>query len=190
MQTFNSVEEVTKYAAKKMNMAVDTTKHEFSQVRTGRASSAIVEHLHVEYYGAQTPLKQLATISAPEPRLIVIQPFDMTALGNIEKAILSSDLGLNPSNDGKIIRIPVPPLTEERRDELDKFIKKISEEHRVSVRNTRREANEAIKKLEKDHTITEDDCRKGLEKIQKITDEQIKHIDDLLKHKEQEIYEV
>jgi len=190
MQSFSTIDEVVKYCNHKMNLSVDTTKQEFSHVRTGRASSAIVEHVTVEYYGANTPLKQLATISSPEPRLLVIQPYDMTSLTNIEKAILTADLGLNPSNDGKIIRIPIPALTEERRNELDKFIKKVAEEHRVSVRNTRREANEAIKKLEKGHTITEDDCRKTLDKIQKITDDHTKHIDDLLKHKEQEIYEV
>lgn len=190
MQGCTTVDQVIKQCTQKMNLAVDTTKQEFSHVRTGRASSAIVEHVMVEYYGANTPLKQLATISSPEPRLLIIQPYDMSSLANIEKAILSADLGLNPSNDGKIIRIPIPALTEERRNELDKYIKKVAEEHRVSVRNIRREANEVIKKLEKEHTITEDDCRKTLEKVQKITDEHIKHIDDLLKHKEQEIYEV
>jgi ribosome recycling factor len=190
MQNCNTLDQVIKQCSHKMDLAVDTTKQEFSHVRTGRASSAIVEHVMVEYYGAHTPLRQLATISTPEPRLLIIQPFDMSSLSNIEKAILSADLGLNPSNDGKIIRIPIPALTEERRNELDKYIKKVAEEHRVSVRNIRREANEMIKKLEKEHTVTEDDCRKNLDKVQKITDEHIKHIDDLLKHKEQEIYEV
>lgn len=190
MQSLGSVDEVIKQCKNKMSLSVDTTKQDFSQVRTGRASSAIVDHIAVDYYGAHTPLKQLATVSTPEPRLLVIQPFDMTALANIEKAIRASDLGLNPGNDGKVIRIPIPALTEERRNELDKFIKKIAEEHRVSVRNVRREANEAVKKLEKAHTITEDDCKKAHDKIQKITDEHIKHIDELLKHKEVEIYEV
>ncbi len=190
MNSFSSSDDVVKYCKNKMDMSVDTTKQEFSSVRTGRASSAIIENVTVEYYGAHTPLKQLATISTPEARMLVVQPFDMTSIANIEKAILASDLGLNPGNDGKIIRVPVPALTEERRNELDKYIKKIAEEHRVSVRNVRREANDAVKKLEKAHTIAEDDCKKALEKIQKITDEHIKHIDDLLKHKEVEIFEV
>jgi ribosome recycling factor len=190
MSSFKSSDEVIKHFTKKMSLSVDTTKHDFSQVRTGRASTAMVEHIHVEYYGANTPLKQLATISTPEARMLVIQPFDLTSLSNIEKAIRASELGLNPSNDGKIIRVPVPALTQERRTELDKFIKKVAEEHRVSVRNTRREANEAIKKLEKEGIVTEDDCKKSLDKIQKATDEHIKQIDELLKHKEVEIYEV
>lgn len=190
MQSLNSVDAIKKETQNRMSKAVDTTKHEFSQVRTGRASSAIVEHIIVEYYGAHTPLKQLANITVPEARTVVIQPWDASALGSIEKAILASDLGLNPTNDGKIIRISIPALTEERRKELDKYVKKISEEHRVSVRNIRREANEAVKKLQKDSSITEDDAHKATDSIQKITDEHIKHIDELLKHKEQEIFEV
>lgn len=190
MLALSTVNEIVKECDKRMQKAVDTTKTDFAQVRTGRASSAIVEHIHVDYYGAHTPLKQLANITCPEPRLVVIQPWDQSSLQAIEKAIQTSDLGLNPANDGKIIRIPIPPLTEERRQELDKFIKKVSEEHRISVRNARREANEAVKKLQKEHKITEDDERKGADEIQKITDKHIKHIDDLLKHKEQEIFEV
>lgn len=190
MQSCTSVSEVLTECDKQMQKAVDTTKHEFSQVRTGRASTAIVEHIHVEYYGSSTPLKQLANISVPEPRTVVIQPWDTTGIGNIEKALLASDLGLNPNNDGKIIRISIPPLTEERRKELDKFIKKISEEHRISVRNIRRDANEVLKKMQKQSVVTEDDERKGLDDIQKLTDKHIKHIDELLKHKEKEIYEI
>ncbi|MBU1862353.1 MAG: ribosome recycling factor [Candidatus Omnitrophica bacterium] len=186
----NSSSEILKECNKVMQKSVETTKQEFSHVRTGRASSAIVEHVNVEYYGAHTPLKQLATISTPEPRLLVIQPWDLSCINDVERAILKSDLGLNPSNDGKIIRIPIPPLTEERRNELDKYIKKVSEEHRVSVRNIRREANERLKKLQKDHQITEDDSRKSIDEVQKLTDKHIKHIDELLKHKEQEIFEV
>ncbi len=190
MQDFNTVAEVLKQTDSQMQKSVDTTKHDFSQVRTGRASSAIVEHINVEYYGAITPLKQLATISAPEPRMVVIQPFDISSIVNIEKAISSADLGLNPSNDGKIVRVPIPPLTEERRNDLDKYIKKVAEEHRISVRNNRREANEVIKKMQKDQKTTEDDARRGTDEVQKLTDKHIKHIDELLKHKEGEIYEV
>jgi len=190
MQTLDSPSALLKECDKRMQKAVETTKKDFSQVRTGRASSAIVEHINVSYYGAHTPLKQLATISTPEPRLLVIQPWDISSLGDVEKAILASDLGLNPNNDGKIIRIPIPPLTEERRNELDKYIKKVSEEHRVSVRNARREANDVLKKLQKDHKITEDECHKTIDDVQKLTDKHIKHIDELLKHKETEIFEV
>ncbi len=190
MQTLTKPSEILKECDRHMQRAVETTKNEFSRVRTGRASSAIVEHINVDYYGANTPLKQLATISTPEPRMIVIQPWDLSCIGNVEKAILSSDLGLNPSNDGKVIRIPIPSLTEERRNELDKFIKKVSEEHRISVRNSRRDANEVLKKLQKDHKITEDECHKTIDEVQKLTDKHIKHIEELLKHKEQEIYEV
>lgn len=190
MQSLGSVSEIMKECKDRMQKAVETTKTDFSQVRTGRASSALVESIMVDYYGATTPLKQLANISVPEARTIVIQPWDVSALESVEKAIIASELGLNPNNDGKIIRINVPSLTEERRDELDKYIKKLAEEHRVSVRNIRREANEAAKKLQKDSTITEDDARKATDDIQKLTDESIKQIDELLKHKEKEIYEV
>ena len=190
MQNLSSIAEIIKYTDKQMNKSVETTKSDFSQVRTGRASSAIVEHINVDYYGAHTPLKQLANISVPEARLVVIQPYDVSAISSIEKAINTSDLGLNPNNDGKVIRIAIPPLTEERRNDLDKYIKRLAEEHRVSVRNIRRDANETIKKLQKEHLVTEDDAHRGNDEIQKITDKHIKHIDELLKHKETEIYEV
>ena len=190
MQTLDSPSAILKECDKQMQRAVETTKTEFSHLRTGRASSAIVEHINVNYYGAHTPLRQLATISTPEPRLLVIQPWDISCMGDVEKAILASDLGLNPNNDGKVIRIPIPPLTEERRAELDKFIKKVSEEHRISVRNARREAHEVLKKLQKDHKITEDEYHKTMDEVQKLTDKHIEHIDELLKRKEQEIFEV
>ena len=190
MQSLDSVNAILKETKSRMGKAVETTKADFAQVRTGRASSAIVENVFVDYYGSSTPLKQLANITCPEPRTIVIQPWDMTALPAIEKGIQMSELGLNPNNDGKLIRITVPELTEERRRELDKYIKKLSEEHRVSVRNVRREANDALKKLQKDSTITEDESRKAVDEVQRVTDENIKHIDELLKHKEKEIFEV
>ncbi len=190
MENLETVSDILKYCEKQMTKSVETTKSDFAQVRTGRASSAIVEHISVEYYGAHTPLKKLATISVPEPRLIVIQPYDVSAISNMEKAIASADMGLNPNNDGKVIRIQIPPLTEERRNDLDRYIKKIAEEHRISVRNVRREANDVVKRLQKEHLITEDDAHKAMEDIQKITDRHIKEIDELLNHKEAEIYEV
>jgi ribosome recycling factor len=190
MLTLNTVGEIVRECEHRMVKAVETTKVEFSHIRTGRASTALVENISVECYGSHMPLKQMATISTPDPKLVAIQPWDVSILHNIEKAIQAAGTGLNPQNDGRIIRIAIPALTEERRGELDKLIKKISEEHRISVRNIRREANEGLKKLEKEHKVTEDDMRKGVEDIQKITDKQIKHIDELLKHKEKEIFEV
>jgi ribosome recycling factor len=160
------------------------------KIRTGRASTGLLEHITVDYYGATTPLIQLATLSAPEPRLLVIQPFDRGAMGEIEKAILKSDLGLTPSNDGKVIRIPIPQLTEERRKELVKHVKKIAEEYRVSVRNHRRVAIEHLKEAEKKKEITADDSKHGHERIQKITDDFIGRIDKTVKAKEEEVMAV
>jgi len=160
------------------------------KLRTGRASTALLEHVVVEYYGATTPLNQLATLSAPEPRLLVIQPFDRSAMGDIEKAILKADLGLTPNNDGKIIRIPIPHLTEERRKELVKHVKKIGEEFRVSLRNHRRDAIERLKESEKKKEITADDFKHGQDRVQKITDDFIGRIDKVVKAKEEEVMEV
>ena len=172
---------------KRMNAALDHLKHELAGVRTGRATTGILDPVHVEAYGSRMPLNQLANLSIPEPTMIVAQPFDPSQLGAIEKAIRASDLGLNPSNDGKVVRIPIPPLTEERRKELSRHVHKMSEEGRNGVRLVRRDANERLKKLLKDHKISEDDERKGLDEVQKITDNHIKTIDDLQKKKDQEL---
>lgn len=175
---------------KEMDGSVGALRKELTKLRTGRASTALLEHIVAEYYGASTPLNQLATLSAPEPRLLVIQPFDRSAMGEIEKAILKSDLGLTPSNDGKIIRIPIPQLTEERRKELVKHVKKIAEEYRVSVRNHRRVAIEQLKEFEKKKEITVDDAKHGQDRVQKITDDFISRIDKVVKAKEEEVMAV
>jgi ribosome recycling factor len=175
---------------KEMDQSVGALRKELAKVRTGRASTALLEHIVVDYYGATTPLNQLATLSAPEPRLLVVQPYDNTAMGNIEKAILKSDLGLTPNNDGKIIRVPIPQLTEERRKELVKHVKKIGEEFRVSVRNHRRVAVEHLKEAEKRKEITADDSKHGHDRVQKATDDSIGRIDKIIKTKEEEIMEV
>src|SRR6188474_2251030 len=172
---------------KRMKAAIDHLQHEFGGVRTGRASVTILDNVHVEAYGSKMPLNQVAGLSIPEPTLIVAQPFDPSQLGAIEKAIRSAGLGLNPANDGKVVRIPLPALTEERRKELSKHVHKLSEEGRNSVRQVRRDANDRLKKLLKDHMISEDDERKGLEEVQKINDNHIKHIDDLQKKKDSEL---
>ena len=175
---------------KEMDGSVNALRKELTKLRTGRASTALLEHINVDYYGASTPLNQLATLSAPEPRLLVIQPFDRGAMAEIERAILKSDLGLTPNNDGKIIRIPIPQLTEDRRKELVKHVKKIAEEYRVSVRNHRRLAIEQLKESEKKKEITADDVKHGQDRVQKITDEFIGRIDKIIKAKEDEVMEV
>jgi len=172
---------------KEMDESLGALRKELTKLRTGRASTALLEHIVVEYYGASTPLNQLATVSAPEARLLVIQPFDRTAMGEIEKAILKSDLGLTPNNDGKVIRIPIPQLTEERRKELVKHVKKVAEEYRVSVRNHRRVAIEHLKEAEKKKEITADDAKHGQDRVQKITDDFIGRIDKVVKAKEDEV---
>mgnify|MGYP001320517953 CR=1 FL=1 len=174
-------------AQKEMDGSVAVLRKDLTKLRTGRASTALLEHITVEYYGASTPLHQLATLSAPEPRLLVIQPFDRAAMTEIEKAILKSDLGLNPNNDGKVIRIPIPALTEERRKDLVKHVKKIAEEYRVSVRNHRRVAVEQLKEAEKKKEITADEAKHGLDRVQKITDDFIGRIDKIVKAKEDEV---
>ena len=172
---------------KRMNAALDHVKHELAGVRTGRASVTILDGVHVEAYGSRMPLNQLAGLSVPEPSLIVAQPFDPSLLGTIEKAIRASDLGLNPANDGKVVRIPIPSLTEERRKELSRHVHKLTEESRNSIRQVRRDANERLKKLLKDHKISEDDEKKGLDEVQKLTDSHIKQMDDLQKKKDTEL---
>jgi ribosome recycling factor len=171
----------------KMKKTLESTQREFSIIRTGRASTALVDGLKVDYYGAPTPLKQVAAISTPDARLIVVQPWDKNALAEIEKSILKSDIGITPTNDGKVIRLAVPPLTQERRAELDKILKKIAEDGRISLRTARHSAIEHIRKLEKDKAITEDDKFKSQDDIQKLTDKHIKDIDNLLASKEKEI---
>ncbi len=179
-----------KEAAERMGKAVAAVSHEFAGVRTGRASGGILEKVMVEYYGAQTPLLQLASVSVPEPQTLVVSPYDKTALGAIEKAIRSADLGFNPSNDGAVVRVPFPPLTEERRRDLVKVCRGYAEEGRVAVRNVRRDANESFKRQEKDHAISQDELHRLEAEVQKATDRHIADIDELLKRKEAEIMEV
>ena len=172
---------------KRMHAALEHVRHELAGVRSGRASVTILDGVHVEAYGAKMPLNQLAGLSVPEPALIVAQPFDPSQLSAIEKAIRASDLGLNPQNDGKVVRIPIPALTEERRKELSRHVHKLTEEGRNAVRQVRRDANDRLKKLLKDHKISEDDEKKGLDQVQKITDDHIRQVDELQKKKDQEL---
>ncbi len=172
---------------KRMDAALEHVKHELAGVRTGRASVTILDGVLVDAYGSKMPLNQLAGLSVPEPTMILAQPFDPSQLSAIEKAIRSSDLGLNPSNDGKVVRIPIPSLTEERRKELSRHVHRLTEEGRNAVRQVRRDANERLKKLLKDHKISEDDERKGLDDIQKLTDTHVKLIDDAQKKKDAEL---
>jgi ribosome recycling factor len=178
------------HAEENMAKAVTALSHEFSTVRTGRASGALLERISIEYYGAPTPLLQLAGVSTPEPQLLVISPYDKSIIGAIEKAILASDLGLNPSNDGSVIRVPFPAPNEERRRELVKLCHGYAEQARVAVRSARRDANDSFKKQEKDSQIGQDEARRGEEQVQKRTDAFVAQIDELLKKKEQEIMEV
>ena len=180
-------QEVIDECKKEMEKATAALRKDLSRVRTGRASTGLLEGLTVEYYGARTPLNQIAGLSAPDPRLLVVQPFDKSVIGEIERAILRSDLGLTPQNDGKIIRIPVPELTEERRRELVKHVRKIAEEFRVSLRNHRRDGIEMLKEMEKDKDISEDERRHGQERIEALTKQYVEKIDSILEAKEQEI---
>ncbi len=173
----------------KMNKSINVLKRELSKIRTGRASTALLEDIMIECYDTEMPLKQVASISVPESRLILIQPWDKSIIGNIEKGILKSELGLTPVNDGKVIRVPIPPLTEERRKELVKLVKKVGEEIKVAIRNNRREANEMFKELKNEKEISEDDYRRALNEVQKITDEFIEKVNKLVNEKEKEIME-
>ncbi len=183
------LEETYNQLKKKMGASLDVFRKNLGGIRTGRAAASLLDGISVNYYGTPTPLKQVATISIPESRLISIQPWDVSILKEIEKAILASDLGLTPNNDGKIIRLPIPPLTQERRQELVKIVKRISEDTKVAVRNIRREGNEQLKKAEKAKNVTEDECRKGIDQIQKITDDCIKNVDEISEKKEKEVLE-
>lgn len=183
------IESVYEDTRENMEKAIAALKKDLKRVRTGRASLSLLDGIKVDYYGTLTPLNQLATLAAPESRLLTIQPWDATVIKEIEKAILKSDLGLTPSSDGKLVRIAIPPLTEQRRKELVKVVNKICEEYKVSVRNIRRDANELVKEMKKEGDIAEDDAFRSQEKIQKITDDHIQLIDACYKEKEKEILE-
>lgn len=183
------LEEVKEEIEDKMQSSLETLRKELMGIRTGRASLALVDGILVDYYGNPTPLKQLATLSVPESRLIVIQPWDNSLIQKMEKAILKSDLGLSPTNDGRLIRISIPPLTEERRKQLVKVVKKMGEENKIAIRNVRRDGNEQLKEFEKEKEITEDELHKGQEEVQKITNKFIAKIDELVSQKEKEILE-
>jgi ribosome recycling factor len=174
----------------RMEKAVEDFRKAMAGTRTGRASVHMLDSVSVDYYGSQMPLNQIASVHAPEPQLITVQPFDPTALAGIEKSIRTSDLGLNPMNDGKIIRVPIPPLTEERRREMVKHLHKVLEEHRTAIRNIRRDGNESIKKALKDKKITEDEEKRAMEEIQRLTDDEIKKMEDMSKAKEKEVMEI
>jgi ribosome recycling factor len=188
--SFNSIKEVEGHLKARMEKAVSDLQHEMAAIRTGRASLGVLDHIRVDYYGTPTPLNQVANLHVPEPALITIQPWDVSQIGPIEKAIRTSDLGLNPANDGKIIRLPIPPLTEERRKELVKKLHGAAEHHRVSVRAIRRDGNEAVKKLLRDKKVTEDDDKKAHDEIQKLTDAYMSKIDAAAKAKEKDILEI
>jgi ribosome recycling factor len=187
---FQSVKEVNANLKSRMDKVLSDLQHDMSSIRTGRASLGILDHIRVDYYGTPTPLNQLANLHVPVPSLITLQPWDVSQIGSIEKAIRASDLGLNPSNDGKVIRLPIPPLTEERRKELVKKLHAAAEHHRVSVRNIRRDGNEAVKKLLKDKKIAEDEEKRSHDEIQKLTDVYMEKIDQASKTKEKEILEI
>jgi ribosome recycling factor len=187
---FASVRDVEAHAKTRMDKVLSDLQHDMAVIRTGRASVSIFDNIKADYYGTPTPLNQLANLHVPEPSLITIQPWDVSQIGAIEKSIRSSDLGLNPANDGKIIRVPIPPLTEERRKEIVKRLHHIAEDHRVALRNIRRDANEHLKKLLKDKTISEDEERRALDDVQKMTDGHIVKIDQASKTKEKEILEI
>ncbi len=182
--------ELYREAEERMKKSVEAVRNEFAHIRTGKASAALLDGIRVDYYGSMVPIQQVANITVPEPRLISIQPWEKNMVPVIEKAIRQSDLGLNPNNDGRVIRVPIPTLTEERRKDLVRLVHKLAEEGRVAIRNIRRDVNEKIKKMEKDHEISEDDAHRELDEIQKLTDSYIEKIDELMKLKEKEILEV
>jgi ribosome recycling factor len=190
MATMPGLKDIYAQLKSRMDKAVEDFRKAMAATRTGRASVHMLDSVNVEYYGSQMPLNQIAQVHAPEAQLITVQPFDPTSLGAIEKAIRTADLGLNPMNDGKIIRVPVPPLTEERRRDMVKHLHKILEEHRTAVRNIRRDGNDAIKRAVKDKKITEDDEKRAMEEIQRLTDDEIKKMEDMSKAKEKEVLEI
>jgi len=188
--TFKSVKEVEAHAKVRMEKVLSDLQHAMAVIRTGRASVSLLDPVKVDYYGTPSPLNQIATLHVPEPSLITVQPWDVSQIGAIEKAIRSSDLGLNPSNDGKLIRVPIPALTAERRKELVKHLHGVAEDHRVSIRNLRRDANESLKKLLKDKLISEDDDRRAHDEVQKLTDASMLKLDQAAKVKEKEVLEL
>jgi len=185
-----SEKDVIKETRPRMDSVIDDVRRKLTTVRTGRAAISLLDNVMVDYYGTPTPLTQMASVHAPEPQMLTVQPWDQTQVVPVEKAIRTADLGLNPSNDGKLVRIPIPPLTEERRKQLVKQVHEIAEDHRTAVRNIRRDANERLKKMFKDKTISEDNERDGLEEVQKLTNTFIGKIDDLAKGKEHELMSV
>ena len=185
-----SEKDVIKESRPRMEAVIDDVRKKLATIRTGRAAVSLLDTVMVEYYGTPTPLSQMASVHVPEPQMLTVQPWDQTQLGVIEKAIRAADLGLNPSNDGKLVRIPIPPLTEERRKQLAKQVHEIAEDHRTAVRNIRRDSNDRLKKLLKDKAISEDAERAGLEEVQKLTNTYIGKIDELMKTKENEILNV
>ena len=185
-----AIEDFLADAKRRMDKSIETTHHEFNSIRTGRASPALLDRVTIDYYGTPTPLKSLASISAPEPRLLVVQPFDPGAIKNIERAVQESDLGLTPSNDGKIVRLPIPALTEERRKDLVKVVRRVAEDGKVAIRNVRRDVMQHLKELVVNGDVGDDEERRAEQQVQKITDAHTKSIDDLLKIKEAEIMEV
>ena len=185
-----TAEELISGARDRMVKSVEHARAEFATVRTGRASASLLDRIEVDYYGTQTPLRQLSTINVPEPRMLTVQPFDPSSIKAIEKAIQESDLGLTPSNDGKLIRLPIPQLTEERRKELVKVVRRVGEEGKVAIRNVRRDVLHHLRELVTKGEVGDDEERRAEQQVQKLTDEHTKHIDDLLKHKESEVMEV
>jgi ribosome recycling factor len=185
-----AIEDFLGDATRRMDRSIENTRQEFNSVRTGRASAALLDRIVIDYYGTPTPLKNLATISAPEPRMLTVQPFDPSSLKSVEKAIQESDLGLQPSNDGKLIRLPIPQLTEERRKELVKVVRRSAEDGKIAIRNVRRDVMRHLEELVRDGEVGDDEERRGEAQVQKLTDEHTKAIDELLKHKEAEIMEV
>ena len=184
------IKEITSSIEDKMKKTLEAMKKDFASLRAGRATPSLLDKIMVEYYGAMSPINQVANVSVPEPRLLVIQPWDKNVISDIERAIMKSDLGLNPNSDGSLIRINIPQLTQERRNDLVKVVKKKAEDARVSIRNLRREANDELKLFEKEGDISEDDTRRGQEEVQKLTDKYVKEVDLTLEHKEKEIMEV
>ncbi len=186
----NMLADILNDTEERMKKTISAFSSELTKIRTGRASAGLVDHIIVDYYGAETPINQLATVSVPEPRTILIQPWDTNAISDVEKALMKSELGINPSNDGKVIRLNIPTLTEERRKELVKYVSKVAEEFRVSIRQTRHDVNHFVKALEKEEGIPEDRIKKNLDNVQKLTDKFIKEINEMLEKKEKEILEV
>jgi ribosome recycling factor len=185
------MDELFRDAEERMAKAVESVKREFARIRTGKATVSLLDGVRVEYYGNAVPLRQVANISVPEARLLVVQPWDKKVIGDIEKAILAADLGLNPSSDGHLIRVPIPPLTEERRKEMVRYVHKLAEEGRIAVRNIRRDVNETLKKKQKDGEISEDEFHRAHDKtVQDMTDERVREVDQILKAKEEELMEV